>query len=330
MAEWIYEAGIGEARAALVEANEIIEACIEPDDIGLRAGAVCSARLLDILNPSRRGVVQCPQGAALLEPLPPALTQGGQLTVEIMREAIPEPGAKKRAKARLAPPDAAIVPGGNLLARITNTGIAVRQISLHDADALERAGWSECLEDAAAGIARFKGGTLRISLTPAMTLIDVDGYLPPHTLALSAAHAAGAAIRRFNIAGSIGIDFPTLANKAVRLATAGAFDAALPPPFERTAINGFGFLQIIRPRLRASLCEHLQYDGAAAAARALLRSAQHSGIIGSALLSAHPEVIAIIRHRPDWLDQLGTELGGNISLRNDASLGIGSGHVVKA
>ena len=37
--EWLYEAGIGEARAALVEDDRIVEAAIEPDDDGLRVGA---------------------------------------------------------------------------------------------------------------------------------------------------------------------------------------------------------------------------------------------------------------------------------------------------
>ena len=47
MAEWLYEDGIGERRAALVEDGEIIEARIERDGEGPRVGAVVQARLVE-------------------------------------------------------------------------------------------------------------------------------------------------------------------------------------------------------------------------------------------------------------------------------------------
>jgi hypothetical protein len=49
-----------------------------------------------------------------------------------------------------------------------------------------------------------------------MTLFDVDGGGPLEPLAVAAAHAVARAIERHGIAGSIGIDFPTLAGKAAR------------------------------------------------------------------------------------------------------------------
>src|SRR4051794_16907223 len=42
LAEWLYEAGIGEARAALVEDGRILKARIELD--GVRAGTVAAGR----------------------------------------------------------------------------------------------------------------------------------------------------------------------------------------------------------------------------------------------------------------------------------------------
>ena len=63
----------------------------------------------------------------------------------------------------------------------------------------------------------------------------------------------------------------------------------LPQPFERTAVNGFGFVQIVRPRLRASLVE-LAQDRAAFEARALLRRAALEPP-GAKRIVAHPAVI---------------------------------------
>ncbi len=125
-------------------------------------------------------------------------------------------------------------------------------------DHLGAAGWRDLIDEARTGNVAFPGGELRIVPTPAMTLIDVDGTLPAPELALAGAKAAARTIRRHGIGGSIGIDFPTVKGKDERQAVAEAVDSALPQPFERTAVNGFGFLQIVRPRRHASLIELAQ------------------------------------------------------------------------
>ena len=51
--EWLYEAGIGEARAALIEGDRILEARIEHDDAGARVGMVTTARLIEITTKHR-------------------------------------------------------------------------------------------------------------------------------------------------------------------------------------------------------------------------------------------------------------------------------------
>ena len=171
----------------------------------------------------------------------------------------------------------------------------------------------------------FPGGELRMSLTPAMTLFDVDGFLPPVELAMAGAEAAADAIRRLDIGGSIGIDLPTLPSREDRLRAVAALDAVLPRPFERTAVNGFGFLQVIRRRERRSLPELMQWDPVGAAARDLLRTAERG--IGACELVAAPAVIARLRANPDWLETLARRIGGPVALREDASLTTWRSHV---
>ena len=310
MPEWLYEAGIGEARAALVDGDRIVEAHLELDGT-LTVGTVLTGRLVERV-PGKGARIATDRGE-VLGPVPAGVTQGARLIVEITREAIPEPGRPQPPKA--VPTDAAPAPGPDLLARITATGVPVRRLLPHQPDALEEAGWSELLDEATTGEIAFPGGALRMSPTPAMTLFDVDGHLAPEPLALAGAAAVAAAIRRHGIGGSIGIDFPTLAGRAPRQAVAATLDEALPPPFERTAVNGFGFLQIVRPRPRASLPELLRADPAGAAARAALRVLERTppGAPTShrfpapvlARLSANPHWTAELARRTAVLHQLG-------------------------
>lgn len=307
MPEWLFEAGIGEARAALVEGDSIVAAAIEPDDAGPLVGLVTRARLVEQL-PARRGRVTLDGGGeALCSHLPAGITQGASLTVEIVREAIPETGRLKPPHA--VPTDAAPRAAPDLLARIAASGHPVRTLRAHEPDLLEQAGWSELLEEAVTGDIAFAGGALRMSPTPAMTLFDVDGAPPVDALALAAAPVVAAAIRRHGIGGSIGIDFPTVEGKAARLAVAAAIDAHLPPPFERTAMNGFGFLQIVRARPRASLPERLRAAPVLATARASLRLIEREPAGASRRHALPAAVHAALVARPHWLGELARRTG---------------------
>jgi hypothetical protein len=320
LAEWLIEEGIGETRAILVEAGRIVEAALElPGEV--RVGAVLPARLARIQLPGRRGLAMLEGGGeALIEPLPPALTEGQAIRVEIVREALAEPGRPKLAKGRVT--EEARRAGLTLPQRLGG----VRPAPVTAPDLFEEAGWSELLEEARSGEIPFPGGALRMSLTPAMTLFDVDGGLPPAELAVAGAAAAAGAIRRFGIGGSIGIDLPTLAARAERQAAAAALDSVLPQPFERTAVNGFGFLQLVRRRERASLPEILQADPAGAAARALLRQAERSPGAGPVTLRAAPAVAARIAENPQWLEALARRLGAEARLQPDPGLAISAAH----
>lgn len=328
MAEWLYEAGIGENRAALVEGGRILEIRIERDeDVGPRAGAVVRARLTRKADGSGRGAVTLEGGiAAQLQRVPAGLAEGMSLTVEVIREALREGAETKPARARAVTDDAELHEGPDLRTRLAGTGLPLRTLG-PGSDLLEQHGWFEALEAAARGIVASPDVLLRIALTPAMTLIDVDGMGPPAQVALAGARASAEVIRRFGITGSIGIDLPTMTGKAERQAAAAAIDAALPQPFERTAVNGFGFLQIVRRRERASLIETVQADPALTAALALLRQAQRAAGHGACTVHAHPTVVARIAARADWVDALARALGAQVNLRPNERLAISAGHV---
>jgi len=329
LAEWLYEAGIGETRAALVEAGHILEMHVERDDeTGLRVGTIRRARLTRKADGSGRGLVTLDGAiAAQLQPVPAGLTEGSALMVEVIREALREGAETKPLRVRAAAADAQPADGPELRARIAATGQPVRTCGPRD---LDDHGWSEALEQAASGIVTTPDVLLRLALTPAMTLIDVDGAGAPADVALAGAVIVGRSIRRFGIQGSIGIDLPTITDKAGRQAAAAALDMVLPQPFERTAVNGFGFLQIVRRRERASLIETVQADPVLTAALALLRQAERATGHGAVTLQAHPAIAARIGTRPDWLDALARTLGAPVSLRPDERLAISAGHASRA
>jgi len=316
--EWLIEQGIGETRAVLVDQGEIIEARIALEN-AVPAGSVLNARLHDVGTGGRNAAAIAEGGAEYLLPRgAPKLSQGATLSIEVTREAIPGAEPWKRPLVRVTEKPLGIAPSAS--------GHAVAFPS--PADELGAAGWGDLVDEARTGLVTFAGGELRISPTPAMTLIDVDGHLPPDDLAQLGAAQAARAVRRLDIGGSIGIDLPTVAGKADRMAVDDTLDRLLPKPFERTAMNGFGFVQIVRPRSRPSFVE-LAQDRAAFEARALLRRAALEGA-GPRRLVAHPAVTAFLEKRPDWLAALSRQLGGAVSLRANPALPMSGGYAEQA
>jgi hypothetical protein len=325
LAEWLYEAGIGETRAALVDGDDILEARIEREGAGPRVGAVVAARLVEA-GKSPLVTLDWPGApAASLTGLPAATSIGAALTVEITRMALRERGRDKPARARVAEAGAVIGDGPDLRARIAASGLPVTELRATDPDRLEQAGWSELFDHVRTGHWPFDGGALWVDATPAMVLIDIDGDGDALALATAGAKAAAAVIRRCDIGGSIGIDFPSLPGRAGRHAIDAAVDAALPQPYERTAVNGFGLMQIIRRRDRPSLIEQIVLDPVATDAALLLRQAERAVGTGVLTLAARPAVIDHIAAYPAWTALLQTRTGRPVQLTVDAA-SKGTGH----
>lgn len=318
MPEWLAEIGIGETRAILVEGDNIVEARLQLDGVK-PAGTVKAARLVSSGTNGRNAIALTEGGREYLLPKGAgSATQGATVTIEVTREPIPGSEPWKRPLGRITDKPISDLPP--LIERLSARVLPFPNPS----DQLKDFGWNDLLEEARIGTVTFAGGELRIAVTPAMTLIDVDGFLAPDELAVLGASEAALAIRRLDVGGSIGIDLPTASGRAARQRAGGAIDAALPQPFERTAVNGFGFVQIVRPRQRASLVE-LAHDRANFEARALLRKAAFSGP-GAKRLVANPAVVTALERNPEWIEALSRQVGGSIALRAEPSLPMSAGY----
>lgn len=287
MAEWLIEEGIGEHRAILVEGDAIRAARVdwlEP----VRPGMVCDARLSSKPAGARRGTAQLPDGGeVLVDGLPRGATEGMTLRIRITRSRIAERGREKLALARPAPDERET--GAPSLADELRAGEYPIRLCRPADGTFGGLGWDELVDEALSGTVAFAGGSIVISPTPAMTVIDLDGALPPAQLALAAAPAIADALRRFDIGGSVGIDFPTLAEKKDRQAADAALAEALGDwRGERTAMNGFGFVQLVSRLERPSIVARYQRAPRTLAGITLARRAEAITDPGKLLLCANP------------------------------------------
>jgi hypothetical protein len=311
--EWLIEEGIGEHRAILTENGAILAAQVDWPG-ALAAGQVEDAVLVSRAAGSKRGTLRFASGEeALVDQLPREAREGAMLRAIVARAAIAETGRHKLAQAR--PTEDPPRPAPTLAERLDNAKV-VRRFAED---------WEELFTEAWAGVVDFDGGGLTISPTPALTLIDIDGALPPRALALAAIPAVAATVRRFDLAGSIGVDFPTLSDKADRRAVDVALAAVLAGwPHERTAMNGFGFVQLVARLERPSILHRVARDRTGAAARLLLRRAERLDGPGALLIAAHPTVLAAIA--PEWRDALTRRTGRQLRWEAEPAIALEAGH----
>jgi ribonuclease G len=309
LAEWLVEEGIGEHRALLVEGYSALAARLDWPG-SLAAGQVDEARLMRFDPRTRRGLAQFSSGEeALVDRLPADSSEGAPVRLEVTRAALAERGRLKRAQAR--PTEANPRPAPPLAETL-----GARVVSRFP-DGLWEGVWAE----AWTGEVAFPDGTLLFALTPGMTVIDVDGAGSPAKLAREAVASLATALPMFDLGGSIGIDFPTVPDKADRRAVDRLLGEALTDwPHERTAMNGFGFVQLVVRLERPSLLHRLSLSRADAAARMLLRRAERVAEPGALLLTAHPATTAKLRE--DWQADLARRTGREVRLVSDPGLAL--------
>ena len=306
------EHGIGQDRAILVVRDTVVAARVQRHG-RLTAGLVADARLIARATSARRGTLLFDNGEeALVDGLAADACEGATLRAVVTRAAIAETGRYKRAQAR--PTSIPLRAAPDLTRALTASGLHVRKVRRFPDDP-----WPDIIEEALSGMVAFTGGGLIVSPTPAMTLIDIDGGFAPVQLALAAIPAIAATLGRLDLAGSIGIDFPTIESRADRRQVDDALSTALSGwPHERTAINGFGFVQIVARLERPSILSIVRSDPAQAGAMLLLRRLEDVNTPGGLLATAPPSVLASIP--PSWRNEIIRRTGREITWQADPTL----------
>lgn len=356
----LWEVNPGEHRLALIENGQPVEFRLLRT-VGVfsavRAGDIRSARITGKLG-ARKALVAFDDGSeALLDPAPTE-PEGTRLVVEITRPPIPEPGRWKRAICKprgdvliadaepvtlplarefvgryASATDEIIVPDQLAGAEVTkHLGRADMPIRI-DASAFGAVDFDQLESMAITGEAAIANGQLSIERTRAMTIIDIDGSGDPLALNLAAAHSIPRLLRLFDTGGQIGVDFLAMPDRKARLAVDAALADACTVlgPHDRTATNGFGFVQMVRPRYGPSIPEILSGTtpgrlSPESRALALLRLASRSTGFGVRKITTHPIIVDQLRQWPDELAALQKRLGANIELVSDSAVS-GYGHV---
>lgn len=290
-----------------MEGGGIVAMAMERAFDGVRAGAVWGTRLRAGGRVSLGGEEALVSGGAAGFP------EGARVMVEVVRERVPEPGRMRPARVRVTGPatvEGESNAGPGLAQRLAALGLPVASGFPDEVAEAWDAHWSA----AETGQVAIPGGLLLCMPTPALTAIDIDGTPDP----VVAASAIADLVHRWDLQGSIAIDFPTAPGRGWRQEAAQAFDRAMADaPFERTAINGFGLLQVIRPRVRASILERAMLARDETTALALLDRAARAAGAGPIAIRARPAVARLLSAYPELVADAARRAGRPVDVVAD-------------
>lgn len=316
----------GERRAALVVNNEIVEIHIQRD-LQPILGMAGEGRI-DRQTPAGSYVIG-DDGFEVLVRAKTGKTEGARIVYEITRENIAEPGRVKPAEGKEIDrlPSMTDVNGlwNDRLRRLAEIGTA--PIVKH---------FGDCFDSAIAGSSRTGDATVHFQRTKAGLVFDVDGIGDPFAINAAAAQEIARLLRLYQIGGMAIVDFIAVDSKSRRQEIADIFDAASVPDgrvYERSAVNGFGLMQIVRSKPRPSVLDQLFGTRIAALsdetqALWLYRDVARSSGFGPRIVTTN-ENIASLMLSPKW-QRLRTECEKNIGASMSIIVGRGLtdyGHV---
>ena len=285
----------GERRAAFVENGNIVEIHIQRD--ALWALGECGAGRIDRKTPSGAYVIADDNSELLLRSKMGA-PEGARIMFEVTREAIAEPGRNKPPEIILREGVCDPLMGKDALweARVASLGPSAINASI-----------AEGFDVAIAGQSQRGDVTISFQRTKAGLVFDIDGIGDAFAINMVAATEIARLLRLYQVGAMVLIDFVSMESKAQRTQIAEAFDAASvadPRPFERTAINGYGMMQVVRARPRPSVLDQLFGTRIASLsdetqAYWLLRTVAESRGFGVRSVTARPDV-AILLDSPKW------------------------------
>lgn len=299
----------GETRIAVIEADALVELHLLRDHDVLTLGSPHEAITRERVGGRWRADV-AGENVWLLGHL--GGHHGSRIPVRVIRAPIPEPGQIKPAHV-MELRDAASV---QLLPWPDAVDVAAFPDSL-EVEAL--------LDQAETGLFPFAQGLLSLERTRAGTIIDIDGHGDPLDINQRAATLIARLLRLYGIGGMVVIDFLGLDNRLQRQTLDNHFHAQLltdPRPFERTAMNGFGLVQVVRARPAPSVidrvCGTLRNRACIdTLALKLLAEALRSSGAGARTLTGPPLVIARLKDWPATVAELAQQLGAPVQLVAD-------------
>lgn len=296
LAELLLDDGPGERRAALLEDGKIVEIHIQREGQFL-VGEVGTAR---ISSKTKAGAyLSTDDGRDILVRRGSKLTEGSRVVYKIVRAAIAEPGLVKLAEAQLLDelPVSLATPESLWEARLLATGAHERR----------KGSISVAFDTALAGVSQVGDAVISFQRTKAGLVFDIDGTGNALAINMIAAAEVARLLRLYQVGAMVMVDFISVESKQDRQAIADAFTQAAVldnRPFESTAVNGFGMMQIVRARPRPSVLDILFGTRIASLsvetqAYWLLREASQSSGFGVRTITA-PAAVAAVLSLPGW------------------------------